>query len=287
MEREKIFDAYRYQIVPKAGEIQLSLFAKSSLAEVIANKNKYFNESLMRVSDYNFPFDSVFDAKVNLGTGVILFRLGKKKNVKRFKKEKFVREELDSWPPTHVIFDVKPERQLLFVERNALAFRETRTVVKYIMRNVNRMLGKNDLLAQALPMFKKDDFWESVEEYSGRVRYVEFSLVTPNMSSITKTLSGQLKALAKNTLSAKTGLKIEAPQSGYLDLSPENEELGGLVDYSAEGGGEIAMKINGMRVPIRTSNYPITLAVDDVVLRANDVDELVKILDYFYGRNDR
>ena len=283
MDKEILFDVYRYQIVPRAKAFQLHLLERVDFEDAIKRKNLYFDEALLGISGFTFPFESSVDMSIDRQRGIAFLRLGKKSNVKRYTKDKFIEEEYDSWPPINIVCDLNSDRQILLVERRTSIFRNTGILVNHVLKNINKRLARYQLVAQAMPLFRRDDFWESVEQYSGRVRWVAFALMTPNMSSISSTLAPQLKALAQNTLSNKTEVKISTDKDAYLNLSRENADLRGLVDYSAQGAGEAVVKVNGLRAQIKTSNYPLTIEIESLIVSVKDIQSVLKILEDFYN----
>jgi hypothetical protein len=82
---------------------------------------------------------------------------------------------------------------------------------------------------------------------------VEFEFITPNMSNISRTLSESLKSLGKDTNAVREDLAITSDPAVSLDISPSNETIQGLVEYTSEGGGDITVKVKGIRKRFHTS----------------------------------
>ena len=101
-----------------------------------------------------------------------------------------------------------------------------------------------------MTIFEKRQFWSLLHQYEGRVKSVEFEIITPNMANISGSLSDDLKDFAKATNSARNKLKIESDPEAPLRLEEDNRTLQGLVNYSSEGGGNISLKIDGVKKPI-------------------------------------
>lgn len=57
------------------------------------------------------------------------------------------------------------------------------------------------------------------------------------MSNISKTLSEALKSLGKNTNAVKEELALTSDPVSSLDISPDDQTIQGLVEYTSEGGG--------------------------------------------------
>lgn len=88
-------------------------------------------------------------------------------------------------------------------------------------------------------------------------------MVTPNMANISHTLSEDLKALAKTSNSAVTDLVMNATEGGSLNITPQNERIQDLVDYSSKGGGTIKVKFKGVRNREDTNNKHSSMVIQE------------------------
>ena len=71
---------------------------------------------------------------------------------------------------------------------------------------------------------------------------IEFSLITPNMANISKTISDELKNLAKTSNTARTDIRLNAADDTSLIIEKDNLYINDLVEYSSQGGGTIRVQ---------------------------------------------
>jgi hypothetical protein len=86
------------------------------------------------------------------------------------------------------------------------------------------------------------------------------------MANISNTLSETLKDLAKDTNSSQSSLQLKSDPASALDLDPEDQTVQGLVEYTSEGGGDISIRVKGLRKRIQTSNSVREIEMDDLQL---------------------
>lgn len=152
--------------------------------------------------------------------------------------------------------------------------------MKMIMNAISSQLGHHHLRAIHEPLFEKQQFWSLLHKYEGRVKSVEFEIITPNMANISGSLSDDLKDFAKATNSTRNKLKIESDPEAPLHLVEENRTLQGLVNYSSEGGGNISLKIDGVKKKYHTSKTVKEIQLGDMEISgsAEEVAAVVKEL---------
>ena len=88
------------------------------------------------------------------------------------------------------------------------------------------------------------------------------------MSNISKTLSTALKSLGKETNAVKEELALSSDPYSSLDISPDNETIKGLVEYTSQGCGDITLKVRGIRKKIRTSKSFQQISISGIELTA-------------------
>lgn len=89
------------------------------------------------------------------------------------------------------------------------------------------------------------------------------------MANISGSLSDDLKDFAKATNSARNKLKIESDPEAPLHLEEDNRTLQGLVNYSSEGGGNISLKIDGVKKIYHTSKTVKEIQLGDMEMQGN------------------
>ena len=72
------------------------------------------------------------------------------------------------------------------------------------------------------------------------------------------------------------GERFERLMKVYLLSYPNYQYkfINSLVDYSADGGGNINMRVNGIRKKLHTAESPTEFSVDDMILKSDDWDKL-------------
>lgn len=110
-----------------------------------------------------------------------------------------------------------------------------------------------------------------------RATAFSFEIITPNMANISGSLSDDLKDFAKATNSARNKLKIESDPEAPLHLEESNRTLQGLVNYSSEGGGNISLKIDGVKKTYHTSKTVKEIQLGDMEIQAN-AEEVASII---------
>ncbi|WP_417843392.1 hypothetical protein [Thalassospira sp.] len=169
---------------------------------------------------------------------------------------------------------------MVAIQKRVKAFSDSVIPARLIFDKVNIGLVRKGLRVIYEPMFKKEVFWSYIEKYSDRVKLVDFELVTPNMANISGVLPDDLKNFAKETNATKTNLKLESDPESHLKLDSDNKTLSGLVDYSSEGGGNISVKISGMKRRLQTAKSVKEIELADIEVEGNpeDVTRLLKDL---------
>jgi hypothetical protein len=124
------------------------------------------------------------------------------------------------------------------------------------------------------PLFDKKEFWNIVRKYPKQIRQLTFDLVSPNMANISKNLDLNLKQLYEDTNTHKTKVELNADEESYLEIKESSKFINSLVDYSADGGGNIQMRIAGMRKKLHTAESPTEFNVDENLLKSADWERL-------------
>lgn len=278
--KSAVFELYRYQILPIDRFLQGNLLTGvGSLDELISRKNEFFAEALLGASNFSGKRHDTLTKKLYSEDNFFLFRIAHNKSIHRETKD-FRDEVIDNWPSILVAISNDPKIQLFAVQRRHTAFRSCDSVVKMIINSISTQLGSHHLCAIHEPLFEKQQFWSLLNKYEGKIKSVEFELITPNMANIHGSLSDDLKNFAKATNSVRNKLKIESDPEASLHLVEENSTLSGLVDYSSMGGGNISLKVNGLSKIYRTSKTVKEIQLSNVEVQGNseDISNLVKEL---------
>ena len=93
-------------------------------------------------------------------------------------------------------------------------------------------------------------------------------------------ITGYLQDFAKATNSTRNKLKLESDPEAPLHLEESNSTLQGLVDYSSEGGGNISLKVEGVKKTYNTSKTVKEVQLGDMEIQgsAQEVASVIKEL---------
>lgn len=274
------FELFRYQLLPIDRFIQGNLLTGvGSIDELISRKNEFFSEAISGAKNFSDKRHQTITKKLYEKDDFFLLRIAHNKSIHRETKD-FRDEVIDNWPSILVAIWNNPEKQFIAVQRRSTAFSSCETVVRMIINAISSQLSHHHLRAIHEPLFEKQHFWSLLHQYQGRIKSVEFEIITPNMANISGSLSDDLKDFAKATNSARNKLKIESDPEAPLHLEEANRTLQGLVNYSSEGGGNISLKIDGVKKTYHTSKTvkEIQLGNMEVQGNAEEVASVIKEL---------
>lgn len=271
------FELFRYQILPVDRYFQGDFFnGVHNVEELIKQKNKFFAQALLGQSDFsNKRHKTVVKQLLNHGD-FYLYRIAHNKTLHRETRD-FKDETIDSWPSILVAIWNHPDKQYIAVQKRTTAFAKCETVAKLILEKIEPQLTHFQLRAIYEPLFEKQQFWTLLRKYRGKVKSVDFEIITPNMANISGTLPDDLKLFAKCTNSTRNNLKIESEHDSALHLEEDNSALRGLVDYSSEGGGNISLKIDGIKKHHQTSRTVKEISLGEMELTGN-AEQIAQVL---------
>jgi hypothetical protein len=72
-------------------------------------------------------------------------------------------------------------------------------------------------------------------------------MVAPNLANISKNLELDLGEIKNRTNSLHTNISLQAGKGEALTLSERDSFTSSLVNYAAEGGGTVHLKVKGIR----------------------------------------
>lgn len=271
------FELFRYQLLPIDRFLQGNLLTGvGSIDELISRKNEFFSEAIYVTKSFSDKRHQTVTKKLYEKDNFFLLRIAHNRSIHRETKE-FRDEVIDNWPSILVAIWNNPEKQFIAVQRRTAAFSSCEVVVKLIINAISSQLSHHHLRAIHEPLFEKQQFWTLLHQYEGRIKSVEFEIITPNMANISGSLSDDLKDFAKATNSARNKLKIESDPAAHLHLEESNHALQGLVNYSSEGGGNISLKIDGFKKTYHTSKTVKEIQLGDMELQGN-AEEVVSVI---------
>lgn len=271
------FELYRYQLLPIDRYLQGDLLTGvSSIEELIVRKNDLFADALRGTSNFSNKRHETVTKKLYDQEDFILLRVATNRSMHRETKD-FKNELIDNWPSMLIGIWNHPDVQMFAVQKRTAAFANSETAVRMLISGVSKQLTKHHLRAIEEPLFEKRKFWAIIEKHQGKIKSVEFEIITPNMANISGTLPDDLRNFAKGTNTTRSNLKISSDPEAPLHLEESNDTLRGLVEYSSEGGGNISLKIDGIKKKYHTSNTVKEIQIGETEIQGT-AEELVKVL---------
>jgi hypothetical protein len=270
------FELFRYQLLP-ISQHQQELFSRQLTAdEIRKKKNEFFDVVLSELPQFRHRGLEIRH-KVEYHEGDwFIFKLGAHKSVERDTVE-FRKERIESWPNVTVLVHNNPDTQVISISKNQHAFSSTSSVAKLFERTLTPALKAYGLTIQIKEQFEKNNFWSVVKQNAGKVSRVRFEMIAPNMANISRVLKVDLRQLNRDSNCQKTNIELEALPGAALEISEKNELINGCVDYASLGGGDIAIKIKGLKKEIRTSTTVKSVEIDEMFLKVPGVDLLALV----------
>lgn len=267
--KQTSFEVFRYQLVVDK-TLQKGLFDKYESAEDLrADKNNILQDIL---TNDNFRFHSgsseITSKLMYTKESMSYFKIGVKRKTKVFKKD-FSEDVIENYPNIIIAFNNHPDVQKIAIQSNKSAFSDCKSVSHILLKNIDEKVKSQNLSFFLEPMFDKKEFWNLVAKYPKQIKQVTFDLVSPNLANISKNLQLNLKDLYEDTNTQRTKVELNAEPESYLDIKQQSKFVNSLVDYSADGGGDVYMRVNGIRKKIHTAQSPTEFNMDEQLLKGN------------------
>lgn len=279
--RQYTFHLFRYQILPISLAIQLELgideeYPIESLDDLLARKNEFFMAALEETEKFRFHrAETIRRVEGQIGSFFVL-RLGAARGVTVVTRE-FTEAEIEDWPNVLIIFNNDPGVQKTAIQLNPRAFYRTTTVANILERNLNEHLRQRQLAVRFNPIFEESYFWDIVAQHRGKITQAEFEMVSPNLPEISGALSLDLEELHRRTNTQETNLRLKSDPESSLTIKPDDEFIQGLVGYASKGGGNISVKVRGIRRRIQTTRGITEHSIDEVNIEGASTEEVVQL----------
>jgi len=245
-----------------------------SAAEVRAAKNTIL-ESLL--SNQNFHFKS---NKSDIESKLVFqkedrfyFKVAVKRE-KRITNKDFTESTVEDYPNILIAFNNAPDVQKIAIQSYTQAFKETDTVSRILEETIDKQLRNDSLSFYLEPIFDKKEFWKMVNLYDKKIKQLSFEMVSPNMANISRNLQINLKDLYEDTNSHKTTVELNSDGDSNLEINPESKLINSLVDYTSEGGGNISMRVDGIRRKLHTAQSKAEFSIKEALLKGLDWDAI-------------
>ncbi len=272
--KQTTFEVFRYQLVVDK-TLPINLFQKYETADQVrADKNNIFQQVVAK-EDFNFKgSNSELTSKFLYSDGTMsYFRLGVKRSTTLYSKDLSPHSE-ENYPNIIIAFNNDPTVQKIAIQTNTAAFKETSIVSNIIQETLENELKDYNLSFYTEPIYDTQEFWNLVKKYPKQIKQLTFDLISPNMANITKNLQLNLKQLYEDTNTHKTKVELNADNESYLEIKEESKFVNSLVKYSADGGGNIFMKVAGKRKLLHTAQSPEEFDIDKNLLEDIDWEKL-------------
>lgn len=270
------FRIYRYQLLPLDRNETKDLFHNLQPNEIIARKNEFFSESLGALPSIKHRDSEIIIQVSQIFQDLFSLQLAPSRPLTRETTNSQL-EKIDNWPHITAYILNSPDDQYFLIQDRVSAFANTDTVANLVKRGTKHTLERFGLSLHIEPLFNKKYFWSLVEEYKNRITCLEFEFITPNMANISQTLAGTLKNLGKDTNAVREELTLSSDAASSLDITQGNETIRGLVEYTSEGGGDITLKIKGIRKKFHTSKSTREVYLSGLELSAKP-EQIISIL---------
>lgn len=269
------FKIYRYQLLPIDRHTD-DLYGGLTNEQLIEQKNAIFAKTIPFIQSHRHRGSDLSFRLAATANDAFILSIASRRALIRETPD-FRVEQIENWPHVTAIILNRSEEQYILVQERSAAFASTDTVVKLIQGATKASLTRAGLRLHPERTFRKSYFWELVQEFHNKITWVEFEFVTPNMANISNTLSSTLKTLAKDTNSSQSNLQLRSDPASSLDLDKTDETVQGLVEYTSEGGGDISLKVKGLRKRIHTSSSVREIQLDDLQL-SGQPDQVAEVL---------
>lgn len=276
------FNFYRYHLLPlDKNHKTIELFPQKeySFDELKEIKNEVLDKILSSLEDSP---SNTHPLRLEVKDGeYYLFKIAQRKSATI--THNFINKIVSNEPYVYVIINNSKNVQKIAISENADAFSTTNVVknlLKTVLRKELRVYGLNIEIEQ---IFSSISFWEFIEKYKYKISYVNFQYIKPNMANISNRLPEDFKKLAEKVNSHESHLTLRAPENGVLEnINKKNKPINGLVEYSALGGGNIKVKIRGIRKQKSTDENPEFVEVRQIDLEGQ-ADQIIKIYKSIVG----
>lgn len=270
------FNIFRYHLLPidkLAKTIQLFPEKEISFEELKLAKNDILDNILESLED---SLANTNPLKLEDKDGKFyLFKIAQKKEATI--TNNFKKKVVSTEPYVYVIINNDKGIQKIAISENSEAFSKT-TVVKNLLKTILRKeLRKYGLNIEIEQIFSSISFWQFIKSHKKEISYLNFEFIKPNMANISGKLPEDFKKLADNVNSHESHITFKAPENGVLDnINQDNKTINGLVEYSALGGGNIKLKVKGIRKQLSTAENPAFIEIREMDLEGQ-ADQVIKM----------
>ncbi len=96
------------------------------------------------------------------------------------------------------------------------------------------------------------------------------------MTNLTDSLELDLRSLHGDTNTQKTKLELNAEKDSYLTLDEGSKLVNSIVDYTANGGGDIAVKVASLSKRFHTAQSVKEFDMEEQLIKSADWEAIDK-----------
>lgn len=238
--------------------------------EAMAKHQELFEKLFNTPEIHNFKKDDnlFFLHKGNYYGGKIVMNRGGVIML-RLQKSKFKEYELDykivtlkEEPSSLIIIDNRFEQQRILIERNRNTF-QPKTIAALLEKNIGAQLAKDRVGIEIPLVYRKELFWNFVENHERSIKKIIFDFPYPNMARPMDKLGASLKKFGVD-IRGKVRVEATAQRNDILLIEPKekNEDLDDIVSYLSDIGAPVNIHlVNGRRVKCFSDKNPIVIDV--------------------------
>lgn len=294
------FILYSYQCNPEHIEIDPK---KSFLTEYEKRENIRAEENMARHQEL---FQAFFDGEDELNRkqgdqvyfqhnggyyaakmmmnqgGVIMLRLQKDRTHEYEKGFKLLKHT--EQPSSMIIIDNRHEQQRVLIEHKKDVFAPS-TIARMMETTIGKWMKRNYRVGLKMRLvYKKDHFWNVVNEFGYCIKKLVFDFPYPNMARPMDKLGASLKKFGVN-LKGKVRVIASSQPRDFLVIEPreKNSDLDDIVSYLYEVGSPVDVYlVNGQRVKCFSRENPTIVHVHDKIANYRGDDEKPLFKDGFF-----
>ena len=296
----KDFLLYSYQCNPEHVEVDPK---KTLLSEYEKEQNKLADENMTRHQELFQKFfegedeinrkvgDLVFfqhnggyyAAKIMMNQGgIIMLRLRKDRTHEYEVDYKMLKQK--EQPSCMIIIDNRHEQQRVLIERAKDVFAPA-TIARMMEMTVGKWLTQKYRVGMRIRLvYKKDLFWNVIQEFNHCVKKLEFDFPYPNMARPMNKLGASLKQFGV-ALKGKVRVTTSSQPRDFLVIDPKekNEDLDEIVSYLYEVGSPVNVYlVSGQKVKCFSKENPTVVQVRDKIANFRGETEVPMFKDGFF-----
>lgn len=270
------FETFRYQLVVDK-TLPINMYGNYETPEQLrAEKNNIFKDLITKDKFRFHSSNANIKSKLLYNDGDMYYFKISAKRTAHIYKEDFTEDTIDNFPNIILAINNHPDVQKIAIQTSSSPFKDAEMVRRFVLESIDEKIKDYNLSFYLDPIYDKQDFWNFVRKYPKQITQLTFDLISPNLANISKDLTVSLKEAYEDTNTHRTKIEFNADTNSTLDIKEESKFVGGLVSYSANGGGNIFARVVGKRSKINTADNPSEFNIDEKLIKDNNWEELDK-----------